>query len=158
MISYYYKLLSENVKKDKEDRTERVRSSENTMCKRHVIITSMNEPHILYKSMHNDIDRIIITRWRLSSHPLFIETGRYKKPKIIDIERKCVLCNVVEDEEHAIFQCSAHSRVRYKFREIIDKYNSVPNILNPINVEDMKIIASFLRAIEKNMEDFKLIQ
>ena len=69
-----------------------------------------------------------------------------------------MVCDVVENEEHAIFHCSAHRRVRNRYREILHNYNSVSKILNPLKPEDMKEIASLLRSIEKNMDDFKLIQ
>ena len=59
--------------------------------------------------MLNYQDRAIITHWRLSSHPLYIETDRYKKPASDKSDRKCMICNVLEDEEHAIYKCIAHS-------------------------------------------------
>ena len=73
--------------------------------------------------MHDDVDRIIITRWRLSSHSLYIETGRYKTPNVPHPERICMICDRIEDEEHAIFQCPVHTRVRKKHEKITLKYN-----------------------------------
>ena len=50
--------------------------------------------------------RKCITRIRLSSDNLFIETGRYTG--IVRNERKCILCNlnVLEDEFHFVLQCT----------------------------------------------------
>ena len=59
--------------------------------------------------MINDKDRKIITRWRLSSHHLYIETGRYKNPPVVREERKCVICEEVEDEEHVRFSNVVHT-------------------------------------------------
>ena len=157
-ISYYTNLQDDNVKKDVYERVDRINRSSNTMCMRYVALTGMKEAAILYKSTHYDTDRGIITRWRLSSHSLHIETGQYKRPKTERCDRKCIVCEVVEDEEHAIFHCSAHLNIRRRHRKIITKYDSIQKILNPSNVDDMKEIASVLRAIEKNMVDLKLIQ
>ena len=156
MLKYYEELQDNNVKTNIQDRECRIRESPKTMCKRHVNMSLMNEPKILYKSMHNDEDRITITRWRLSSHPLFIETGRRKRPKIPDTERKCMICLVIEDEEHAIFHCAAHISVRYQFRELLSRYKTVKDIFDPQTVEDMGKIATMLKAIERNMEKLKL--
>ena len=59
-------------------------------------------------SLEDDENRIIISRWRLSSHKLHIETGRYKIPKVPTADRKCQICNILEDEYHALFSCIAH--------------------------------------------------
>ena len=61
--------------------------------------------NIIYDSLVDDEDRTIISRWRLSSHKLFIETGRYKIPKIDRNSRLWKLCGVIEDEYHALFTC-----------------------------------------------------
>ena len=41
--------------------------------------------------------RYALTRLRTSSHRLAIETGRWTTPRF---ERKCQLCNTLEDEFH----------------------------------------------------------
>ena len=47
-----------------------------------------------------------MSRLRLSAHRLCIETGRWTKPSSIpDHERKCLTCNVIEDESHLVFEC-----------------------------------------------------
>ena len=59
--------------------------------------------------------RIVLSRLRLSSHRLEIETGRWHKPeKIPRSERKCQLCNTLEDVFH--FYLSAH------FMMILESY------------------------------------
>ena len=49
--------------------------------------------------------RIAITKVRLSSHLFFIERGRWGKPKVNAIDRKCNLCNTIEDEYHCLIEC-----------------------------------------------------
>ena len=50
--------------------------------------------------------RIAVTRFRLSSHTLFIERGRWNKPrKIPREERLCTVCGVLEDEYHCLVIC-----------------------------------------------------
>ena len=56
-----------------------------------------------------------ISRFRLVSHNLRIEHGRYYNESRID--RKCSLCNLndVEDEYHFILVCSRYSELRSKY-------------------------------------------
>jgi hypothetical protein len=59
--------------------------------------------------------RIALTRLKVSSHNLFIETGRYLN--IDRNERKCQNCNmnVVENEFHFILVCPKFSELRKKY-------------------------------------------
>jgi len=54
-----------------------------------------------------------ITRLRLSSHRLHIETGRWSNTPRED--RKCTLCNKLEDEFHLLFECKAYDDIRVKY-------------------------------------------
>ena len=110
----------------------------------------------LYDEVLNEQDRIIITRWRLSCYPLFIEVGRHKIPKIREEERKCCICNIIEDESHSIFHCIVHRKIRLHFQTVITKYPTVKEILNPRESKDIGNIAKLLRMIENNMFDLKM--
>ena len=59
--------------------------------------------------------------FRISSHKLEIERGRYKKLYVKD--RLCKVCNsgTVEDERHLFFNCSAYHSIRYRFMEKVQK-------------------------------------
>jgi len=47
--------------------------------------------------------RICSSLLRMSSHRLFIETGRWRKPVSVPIDdRKCIACNKLEDEYHFV--------------------------------------------------------
>ena len=53
--------------------------------------------------------RYSLTRLRLSSHRLEVETGRWAKPNGIPFEnRLCSTCQRLEDEFHFIFECSRY--------------------------------------------------
>ena len=59
--------------------------------------------------------RIAMCRFRLSSHNLKIETGRYKQERIEISMRKCQLCNNhqdIEDEYHFSLICPVYSDTR----------------------------------------------
>ena len=57
-----------------------------------------------YRGMH-DISFVVpyIVRFRLGSHNLPIETGRWSRKS--REERLCPTCNILGDEEHMLFDC-----------------------------------------------------
>ena len=59
--------------------------------------------------------RKALVRFRISSHQLRIETGRYEK--IPRDERICYFCtgNKTEDENHFLLDCKAYSQIRDVF-------------------------------------------
>ena len=121
-------------------------------------LTNMKYNSTLYEPMISDMDRIVITRWRLSSHDLYIENGRYERPKISREDRKCLICNILEDESHALFFCDAHYLIRIEYHALLQNYNTIKAILNPETAEDIKTIASYILKIENNMKCLKMIQ
>ena len=48
-----------------------------------------------------------LTRFRMSSYRLALQTGRHSKPKIAKEESKCRNCSLdeVEDEKHFLLKC-----------------------------------------------------
>ena len=71
-----------------------------------------------YLSVIDNVDiRKCFMSFRISSHKLEIERGRYKKLAVKD--RLCKLCNTgaVEDERHLLFNCSSYHTLRYEFFE-----------------------------------------
>ena len=54
--------------------------------------------------------RIPLTRLRTSAHQLMIEIGRYHRPPIPVEDRLCPTCNVIEDEEHFMLECTQYNR------------------------------------------------
>ena len=110
-------------------------------------IIDVEDKPIIYNSCMNDAKRNVITRWRLSNHKLKVELGRYSVPKIPREERKCTVCDVLEDEHHAIFVCPVFQTLRMKYDGVILKYDSIKSILNPEYV-DMYQVANFLGEID----------
>ena len=60
--------------------------------------------------------RKALIRFRLSSHRLRVESGRWHKPQPIPFnERKCTLCNVLEDEFHVVCKCPNYVQLRNNY-------------------------------------------
>ena len=61
--------------------------------------------------------RIAMSKLRLSSHKLRIETGGYKQQRTDRSFRKCQLCNSqdLEDEYHSLLICPLYSDIRKKY-------------------------------------------
>ena len=100
-------------------------SSEAPMLENYRNTVEIETKPMIYSRYMNDGKRNIISRWRLSNHKLNIELGRYSTPKIPREDRKCLRCDVVEDEFHAIFVCPTFHLLRVKYDRIILKYSSV---------------------------------
>ena len=68
----------------------------------------------LYKVLNRKY-RNAIAKLRLSSHPLFVETGRYIRLSRQD--RKCVYCdlNDIEDEYHFVLMCPKYQALRTQY-------------------------------------------
>ena len=74
--------------------------------------------------------RINFTRFRLSSHNLKIETGRWSRMKRED--RLCE-CGEIQDEMHVIRYCPRSTRIREKFNVQDNSLNEL--MKNPFIVE-----------------------
>ena len=128
------------------------------MCTRYKLICGTGTSDILYKNCIDDNKRKTITRWRLSSHKLKIETGRYTRPYTERKDRLCHICDVIEDEVHAIYTCRAHNAIRETYKHIVNLNDqNIQQLLNPTNVTDAITVASFLEEIENNMGDLDMI-
>lgn len=99
--------------------------------------------------------RNALSRLRVSSHRLEVETGRWNRPQRIEyVERKCRICNKLEDEFHFVFECSAFESIRKTY---ISRYFRVrPNMFKCIelftssNSKNINKLASYVyRAFEK---------
>ncbi len=65
--------------------------------------------------------------FRISSHNLRIETGRYARPKTPEIEWKCLYCSAqdIENELHFLTQCPLYLIER---NELFDVIKYIPNV------------------------------
>ena len=61
----------------------------------------------------NTKHKIELSRFRLSSHSLMVEKGRYMRPRIERHERKCFICkDDIEDEIHLLIKCPLYNEER----------------------------------------------
>ena len=73
---------------------------------------------------------VALTRFRISSHNLRIETGRYTKPNKTPVdERICLYCSsqTIEDELHFILECDLYTDERSRLLQI--SYDSIPGFI-----------------------------
>ncbi len=91
-------------------------------------------------------------RFRISSHNLRIETGRYTRPKIPVNQRMCIYCTsqTVETESHFLLECSLFIKERMDFLETI--YIYLPVINNNYATNEHKIVA-IMSSDEKSVTD-----
>lgn len=98
--------------------------------------------------------RFALTRLRVSSHRLQIESGRWARPNAIPIhDRKCLECNVVEDEYHFVLECNIYTDLRTQY--IPNYYRCRPNMykfVDLLNVENPTIIKRLVVYIYKAFE------
>ena len=69
------------------------------------------EPYLLCVKLPKH--RVALTKLRVSSHHLAIETGRFHKPSALPVqERLCTTCGKIEDEIHFICECKQNVALR----------------------------------------------
>ena len=158
MRRYYEEIRDGNCVHDVNARKERIDNSDESMCTRYKTICGIEPCSMLYQSCLDDTKRKTITRWRLSSHKLRIETGRYSRPYTERENRLCQICNVVEDESHAIYDCKAHNIIRERYKDMMNlESRDLKQLLNPCNVSDATKLNNYLHDIEENMEDLGMV-
>ena len=93
--------------------------------------------------------RISLTKIRVSSHRLTIETGRWENPNVIPYnERLCKECNTVEDVYHCVCECSLYVDLRCKY--IPAFYRLRPNmfkfieLLRTVNTYTLTRLSTFI--------------
>ena len=89
--------------------------------------------------------RIALSKLRLSSHRLCIETGRWSNTDISD--RTCPSCNSLEDEFHFLFECTLYSEIR---RIYLPRYFCT----NPSMVKTIDLFSSGNAKTVKNLAVF----
>lgn len=77
-----------------------------------------------------------ITKFRLSSHNLEIESGRYHNVSVKD--RLCKFCNTdIEDEFHFILKCYKYNEIRHRYiKEYYWKYPSVYKLVQLFTIQN----------------------
>ena len=98
------------------------------------------EPHLLQPTNLNYT--YALASFRISSHNLRIETGRYTKPKTPENERLCLYCSSqsVENEIHFLLKCNHYIQERSELLDVIKLY--VQDYNNLSELEQFRIIMS----------------
>ena len=104
------------------------------------------EPNYNFKTL-TFYERRLLARTRLGCLSIHLETGRYSKPRIPEVDRICLVCNSgqIESEEHFLFQCMAYEHERLKW---LDKLT----LLNEFETTDL---ASKLDCVFNNHHNIK---
>ena len=86
------------------------------------------EVHRVYTSTSyiEEHKRISFTRFRLSSHHLKVETGRWSRTPI---DGRLCECGVVQDEDHVVFVCYKTNDLREKYRISRRVYKDVGELM-----------------------------
>ena len=101
--------------------------------------------HGIYTSKHNiyELYRKAFTRFRVSSHMLAVETGRWNRRGRgrLPIEERLCSCGLVQSEEHVIGYCPVSQILREKY-----EFTSIDNLFsgNFTNEDVCKIIYEVL--------------
>ena len=92
--------------------------------------------------------RNALARLRVGSHRLEVEVGRWNRHRVEYAERKCRICNKLEDEYHFIFECAIYEDLR---RYYIPRYYRIrPNmfkcieLLNTSNQKHINKLAAYV--------------
>ena len=98
---------------------------------------------------------ITLMRLHSATHRFLIETGRWVKPKPIAlVNRKCITCNLIDDEFHFILVCPMYTFFRhyipyyYKNRPSMFKFIELLNNNNELIVR--RLVLYCFKAFENN--------
>ena len=85
----------------------RIENSSRALCYRS-FATFQSQPYLDNVNVSKYLTAF--SKLRLSSHRLEVEAGRWVRPIRIPFEeRKCIFCNVIEDEFHFVLECSNYT-------------------------------------------------
>ena len=146
IVKYYEDLSDDHRTQNLIEKRQSCSNGMGTYSIRYTQLTDLNYCPAIYESFMREDLRILLTRWRMSCVDLAIETGRYDGIERED--RKCVFCDVVEDEHHAIYLCRAYNTIRTDYRELLEIYPTVKQILNPQSKEMAEKVGMLLKLIE----------
>ena len=82
------------------------------------------EKYLLHESL---VNRKNLTRLRISSHKLSVETGRFNKTPLEN--RLCAMCDkgLVEDEFHFMISCTAYEKPRDHLFKYLSGFTDIQN-------------------------------
>ena len=80
--------------------------------------------------------------------------GRWHKPNVTPrLERKCQLCNILEDEYHFIFECPLYFELRQNLlKRYYWKRPNMPKFIELFMSDNKTIVQNLAMYIHKSME------
>ena len=123
----------------------KIRASQRT---KYLTYSTVMNPEMTFHAMYTDIDvkehhRVTVTRFRLSSHNLAIERGRWTR---LPREQRLCQCGAVQDEQHLVQSCPAtnhirerHPDIRYELPDFFDSVSPpmMTSLLNEMSKDFM---------------------
>ena len=145
MMLYFTSLRPGAEDNNKQQRRTRLESSDKTKTKRYFTITGGITNQILYDWGIQEEYRIPLTRWRFGCFNLAVVKSRYSEGRVSD---KCATCNQREDESHVLYSCRLYHHLRNNFLQLLLKYPTVNEFLNPNTKEDANNAGRYIKMIE----------
>ena len=118
---YILKLIYNNNINDRLCESEKLKVClKNSVSSRRIVYCNLINPnldtHDVYSVKHTifEVHRIAFTRFRVSSHSLAVETGRWNRRGRgrLPIEERLCSCGAVQSEEHVINSCPVSQNIR----------------------------------------------
>ena len=157
IFKYYESLEDGKADHSKDEMKQKINAATATYCMKYKEITGAVYNDAIYGQFLREDKRVVLTRWRLSSHKLNIEEGRHSTFFTPRNERTCSTCrNCIEDEQHVVFNCPLYDNVRIKFPEIFTKLLTIDKFLSPTNIKDASGVGEILLQIEEIRSSEKL--
>ena len=115
-------------------RTEKFANEQGTKAVTYRSINPGLKVHPVYLSNEyiNERARITFSRFRLSSHSLKVETGRWSR--IVEDERLCGCGIGVQDESHVLLVCPKTEAIRLKFNVDTNVMNDIGTLMDSLDV------------------------
>ena len=122
--NYLNKLINNSNINDCQNESEKLKNClrRSESSRRRVYCNEINanlDVHDIYFKKHNifEIHRIAFTRFRVSSHSLAVETGRWNRRGRgrLPLEERLCSCGLVQSEEHVISICPHSQQIRNSY-------------------------------------------
>ena len=134
---YLKNLLDNPIKETVEDLRKEFGNVQGTKAETYRKINPELKVHNLYTSKYyiEESKRLSFTRFRLSSHRLKVETGRWSR---IPRENRLCECGTVQDENHVLFNCNKTKEIRDKYEISRDHYENTAELMK--KCEEIKLL------------------
>ena len=86
--------------------------------------------------------RTALSRLRVSSHRLSVESGRWHRPNIIPYDQRiCPFCKIIEDEFHFVLECKCFNDLRSRYiKRYYWKHPSMLKFIQLLKDDNCKVI------------------